>query len=84
MHPICRHGILNLSNAEKRHPIPPSHLGAFDLVSSVQYHDRELHQVLDLVHIQLDVRVHLQVLVVGRVYLVLDILLQVRHLELCH
>lgn len=39
-----------------------------------------LHQVFDLVHIQLDMRIHLQILVVSRMNLSLDILLEVGHL----
>ena len=38
--------------------------------------------MFDLVHVKLDVRVHLQILVVSRVDLVLDVLLQVGHLTL--
>lgn len=37
--------------------------------------------MLNLIHIQLDMRVHLQILVMRRMYLVLDILLQIRHLQ---
>ena len=37
--------------------------------------------MLNLVHVQLNVRVHLHILVVRGVDLVLDVLLQVRHLQ---
>ena len=40
-----------------------------------------LHQMLNLIHIKLDMRVHLQILVMSRVDFVLDILLQVGHLQ---
>ena len=40
-----------------------------------------LHQMLNLVHVQLNMRVHLQILIMGRVDLILDILFQVGHLR---
>lgn len=46
----------------------------------LEYQFCHSHQMFDLVHIKLDMRVHLQVLVVGGMDLVLDILLEVGHL----
>lgn len=41
---------------------------------------RSLYQMLNLVHVQLNVRIHLHILVVCRVDLILYILLEIRHL----
>lgn len=47
---------------------------------NTQTHPLQSHQMFNLVHVELDVRVHLQVLVVSRVDFVFDVLLQVGHL----
>ena len=39
------------------------------------------HQMLNLVHVQLNMRIHLQILIMCRMYLVFDVFLEIGHLH---
>lgn len=74
---IAREVVFNRTARERR--LPQHRIG---FIIALEFQFLRLHQMFDLVHVKLDVRVHLQILVVSRVDLVLDVFLQVGHLTL--